>query len=87
MSAPSVAASTSVADEQPVVIVTGGSQGIGAGIVAAYRELGWSVVATARTIAPSEDLNPLTIDGDLSVTGTADRIVSAPSCSSRRRRS
>jgi NAD(P)-dependent dehydrogenase (short-subunit alcohol dehydrogenase family) len=29
-----------------VAIVTGGSQGIGAGVVAAYRGRGWAVVRT-----------------------------------------
>ena len=67
---------TRAAGEPKVVIVTGGSQGIGAGIVAAYRGLGWSVVATARTIAPSEDPDLLTVDGDISAAETADRIVS-----------
>jgi NAD(P)-dependent dehydrogenase (short-subunit alcohol dehydrogenase family) len=62
-------------DEKRVAIVTGGSGGIGAGIVAAYRELGWAVVATARTIAPSEDPDLLTVDGDISVPATGARIV------------
>ncbi len=35
---------------QKVAIITGGSQGIGASLVTAYRRQGWSVVATA---APS----------------------------------
>jgi NAD(P)-dependent dehydrogenase (short-subunit alcohol dehydrogenase family) len=38
-----------------VAIITGASQGIGAGLVAGYRGRGWAVVATARTIKPSED--------------------------------
>ncbi len=62
--------------EQRVVIVTGGSRGIGAGIVTGFRELGWSVVATARTIAPSDDPDLVTIEGDLSSADTADRVVS-----------
>ena len=36
--------------DQKVVIITGGSQGIGAGIVAGYRKRGWAVVANARRI-------------------------------------
>ena len=35
-----------------VAIITGASQGIGAGLVAGYRGRGWSVVATARRMAP-----------------------------------
>jgi NAD(P)-dependent dehydrogenase (short-subunit alcohol dehydrogenase family) len=45
-------------------IITGGSEGIGAGLVAGYRRLGWAVVATARTIKFSArllDLSPQTL--------------------------
>src|SRR5260221_367552 len=38
-----------------VAIVTGASRGIGAGLVAGYRRLGFRVVATSRSIAPSND--------------------------------
>jgi NAD(P)-dependent dehydrogenase (short-subunit alcohol dehydrogenase family) len=58
-----------------VAIITGGSQGIGAGLVAGYRARGWSVVASARTIAPSPDPEVLTVAGDLGEPATADRIV------------
>ncbi len=58
-----------------VAIVTGGSQGIGAGIVDGYRRRDWSVVATSRTIAPSTDPGVLTVAGDISDPATADRIV------------
>jgi NADP-dependent 3-hydroxy acid dehydrogenase YdfG len=33
-----------------VAIITGGSQGIGADLIAGYRRQGWTVMATARTI-------------------------------------
>jgi NAD(P)-dependent dehydrogenase (short-subunit alcohol dehydrogenase family) len=62
--------------DRKVVIVTGGSQGIGAGIVEGYRQLGWAVVATARNIAPGSDPAVLAVAGDLSDPSTADRIVS-----------
>jgi NAD(P)-dependent dehydrogenase (short-subunit alcohol dehydrogenase family) len=58
-----------------VAIVTGGSQGIGAGLVAGYRKLGWAVVATARTITTDGDPGLLTVDGDLSEAATTDRII------------
>jgi NAD(P)-dependent dehydrogenase (short-subunit alcohol dehydrogenase family) len=61
---------------QKVAIITGGSQGIGASLVAAYRQQGWSVVATARTMKPTEDPDVLTIDGDIANPATADRIIS-----------
>ncbi len=58
-----------------VAIVTGGSQGIGAGVVDGYRQWGWAVVANALTIKPSQDLDILTVEGDISEQATADRIV------------
>jgi len=60
---------------QKVVIVTGGSQGIGAGIVDGYREQGWAVVSNALTIKPSDDPAVLTVEGDISKPETADRIM------------
>jgi NAD(P)-dependent dehydrogenase (short-subunit alcohol dehydrogenase family) len=36
-----------------VAVITGGSQGIGAGLVAEYRRRGWAVVANALMIKPS----------------------------------
>jgi muconolactone delta-isomerase len=66
---------TSGDNGRKVVIVTGGSQGIGAGIVAAYRQLGWAVVAVARTMASSDDPYVLTIEGDISLPATAARLV------------
>jgi NAD(P)-dependent dehydrogenase (short-subunit alcohol dehydrogenase family) len=60
---------------QRVAIVTGGSQGIGAGVVAAYRGLGWAVVANALAIKPSEDPDVLAVEGDIAAPATADRII------------
>ena len=62
--------------DQKVAIITGGSQGIGAGLVAGYRQQGWAVVATSRTIKPSADPDVLTVDGDVSDPATTDRIIS-----------
>ena len=61
--------------DQKVAIITGGSQGIGAGLVAAYRQQGWAVVATSRTIKPSADPDVLTVDGDVSDPATTDQII------------
>ena len=62
-------------DGQRVAIITGGSQGIGAGLVAGYRGRGWAVVASARTIKPSEDPAVLTVAGDIAEPATAGRII------------
>lgn len=63
--------------EQKVAIVTGGSQGIGAGVVDAYVKLGYGVVATSRTIAPSTDPDVVTVQGDIASPDTAARVVDA----------
>ncbi|MGR3868345.1 SDR family NAD(P)-dependent oxidoreductase [Streptomyces graminifolii] len=62
---------------QKVAIVTGASQGIGAGVVDAYRKLGYAVVATSRTIAPADDADVLTVQGDITDPATAERVVAA----------
>ncbi len=61
---------------QKVAIVTGGSQGIGAGLVGGYRQRGWAVVANSRDIKPSKDPDVLTVEGDVSEQATADQIIS-----------
>ncbi len=62
--------------QQRVAVITGGSQGIGAGLVAGYRRQGWAVVANSRTIKPSDDRDVLTVDGDISEAATVDRVIS-----------
>jgi NAD(P)-dependent dehydrogenase (short-subunit alcohol dehydrogenase family) len=62
-------------DVRSVVIVTGASRGIGAGLVAAYRQRGWAVVANARAVEPSRDADTLTVAGDVTEPATCDRIV------------
>ena len=55
--------------------MTGGSQGIGAALVQAYRGLGYRVVATSRSIAPSDDADLLTIAGDIGDPATGPRVI------------
>ncbi|HEX4087979.1 MAG TPA: SDR family oxidoreductase [Trebonia sp.] len=62
---------------QKVAVVTGASQGLGAGIVDAYRKLGYAVVATSRTIAPSDDPGIVTVRGDIADPATAERVIAA----------
>ena len=62
-------------DGQRVAIITEGSQGIGAGLVAGYRGRGWSVVACAPWIRPVEDPDVLAVAGDIAEPATADRII------------
>jgi NAD(P)-dependent dehydrogenase (short-subunit alcohol dehydrogenase family) len=60
---------------QKVAIVTGASQGIGAGIAAAFDGVGYAVVATSRSIEPSGESDVLTVNGDIADAGTAERVV------------
>jgi NAD(P)-dependent dehydrogenase (short-subunit alcohol dehydrogenase family) len=62
---------------QKVAVITGASQGIGAGLVAAYRKLGYGVVATSRTIAPANDADVVTVQGDIADPATAERVIAA----------
>jgi NAD(P)-dependent dehydrogenase (short-subunit alcohol dehydrogenase family) len=61
---------------QKVVVVTGASQGIGAEVLRAFRKLDYRVVATSRSIKPSEDPNILTVAGDIGDPTTARRVIS-----------
>ncbi|MBC3776776.1 SDR family NAD(P)-dependent oxidoreductase [Pseudomonas sp. SWRI99] len=60
-----------------VVVITGASQGIGAGLVAAFRALGHQVVATSRSIKESSDPDVLTVAGDIADPQTAERVIRA----------
>jgi len=60
---------------QKVAIVTGASQGIGAELVKAYRERGYRVVATARSIRQGDDAGVLAVPGDIADPDTARRVV------------
>jgi NAD(P)-dependent dehydrogenase (short-subunit alcohol dehydrogenase family) len=64
-----------MSDSRPVAIVTGASQGIGAGLVAGLRRAGYSVVGTARSIDASGDPDYLTVAGDIAEAETAQRVV------------
>src|SRR4051812_5457961 len=66
-----------MSSQQKVAVITGASQGIGAGLVEAYRKLGYAVVATSRGIAPSQDPNVLTVQGDIADPATAERVAAA----------
>ena len=64
-----------MSNQQKVAIVTGASQGIGAGVVKGLRERGYRVVATSRSIKPSGDPDVATVAGDIGSADTAKRVV------------
>ncbi len=61
--------------EQKVAVITGASQGIGAALVKAYRDRNYRVVATARSIKPSNDDGVLAVAGDIADPTTARRVI------------
>ena len=60
---------------QRVAIVTGASQGIGAGLVAAYRQAGYAVVANSRHIDWAEADDLAVVAGDIGERSVAERTV------------
>jgi NAD(P)-dependent dehydrogenase (short-subunit alcohol dehydrogenase family) len=60
--------------ERKVAIVTGASQGIGAGILQAFRDRNYRVVATSRSIKPVADSDVVTVQGDIGAADTAERV-------------
>ncbi|MFJ4923592.1 SDR family NAD(P)-dependent oxidoreductase [Streptomyces sp. NPDC088725] len=62
---------------QKVAIITGADGGIGSAVVTAYRDLGYAVVATSRSMPDSADPQVLTVSDDLVDPGVGERIVGA----------
>jgi NAD(P)-dependent dehydrogenase (short-subunit alcohol dehydrogenase family) len=67
----------SMSQERKVALITGASQGIGAGLVSGFLERGYRVVANSRKIKPEAAASPdlLTVAGDVTDARTAERIV------------
>ena len=68
-----------MANSQKTAIVTGASQGIGAGVVEAFLKRGYSVVANSRNITKANPFpaaaNVALVDGDIGDPRTAAKIV------------
>jgi NAD(P)-dependent dehydrogenase (short-subunit alcohol dehydrogenase family) len=62
-------------EPKKVAIITGASQGIGAGLVEAYRRAGYAVVGTSRSITSSDEPDFITVQGDITQVDTAQRVV------------
>jgi NAD(P)-dependent dehydrogenase (short-subunit alcohol dehydrogenase family) len=62
---------------QRVAVITGASQGIGAGLVEGYRRLGYAVVANSRNITESSDPLVLAVPGDIAQPGVGKRVIEA----------
>ena len=59
---------------QKVAIVTGASQGIGAGLLQSFRDRNYRVVATSRSIKPAAGSDVVTVQGDIGAADTAERV-------------
>ena len=70
-----------MASKQKTVIVTGASQGIGAGVAQSFLERGYNVVANSRNIRKSgafiESDHLALVDGDIGQSAIASKIVEA----------
>ena len=63
------------AEPRKVAIITGASQGIGAGLVTAFRDAGYAVVGTSRSIPAFTEPDLVTVPGDAADPDTARAVV------------
>src|SRR3954466_2042481 len=61
--------------EHKVAVVTGASQGIGAGLVRGFLDRGYRVVANSRSIKPDAAADVLTVAGDTAAPPVAERVI------------
>src|SRR5258708_8420734 len=66
---------TSMSSDRKVAVITGASQGIGAALVEAYRGRDYAVIATARSIRPTNDDQIRAVPGDIADRKTAERAI------------
>src|SRR5262245_45964412 len=58
-----------------VAVITGASQGIGAGLARGFLDRGYRVVANSRSIKPDSSENILAVDGDIADPAVAQRVI------------
>src|ERR1700751_1558671 len=79
LSSQATAKEADMASKQKTVIVTGASQGIGAGLVQSFLDRGYNVVANSRNIRKSDLLiesdHLALVDGSIGDSAVAARIV------------
>src|SRR5205085_3164062 len=61
--------------EHKVAVITGASQGIGAGLVRGFLDRSYRVVANSRSINPDASADVLAVAGDITDPAVADRVV------------
>src|ERR1044072_2865908 len=66
---------TAPRDARKVAIITGASQGLGAGLAAGFRQAGYAAGGVARSLPPSDQPNYHAIRSDIPEAATAQRVV------------
>jgi NAD(P)-dependent dehydrogenase (short-subunit alcohol dehydrogenase family) len=61
--------------QKKVAVVTGASQGIGAGLVKAFSDRNYLVVANSRSIMRSRDPSVIVVPGDIADRAVAERVI------------
>src|SRR4029078_239956 len=61
--------------DRKVAVITGASQGIGAGLVRGFLDRGYRVVANSRSIKPDTSVDVLAVAGDITAPQVADRVI------------
>ena len=64
-----------MSNEHKVAVITGASQGIGAGLVSGFLERGYRVVANSRSIKSEASADVLTVAGDITDPAVAERVI------------
>ena len=64
-----------MSDPRKVAVITGASQGIGAGLVEAFLTKGYRVVGTSRSIKPNGNFDLLAIAGDIGDPATGATVI------------
>ncbi|QEH31570.1 3-oxoacyl-[acyl-carrier-protein] reductase FabG [Aquisphaera giovannonii] len=64
-----------MSSERKVAVITGASQGIGAGLVQGFLDRGYRVVANSRSIEPVESADRLAVGGDVADPAVAERVI------------
>ena len=64
-----------MSESRKVAVITGASQGIGAGLVEAYLDKGYRVVATSRSVKANGNPDLLAIAGDIGDPATGPRVI------------
>ena len=64
-----------MAAERKVVVITGASQGIGAGLVRGFLDRGYRVVANSRSIKPDPSPDVLAVAGDIAEPAVAEQVI------------